>query len=113
MKNGRQYSLRILTTITIAVFVSSAGADDWPQWGGSNRDLVWRETGIVKTLPTTKLLPRVWSAPIREGYAGPAVADGRVFITDYNRGNGRNSTERVLCLNAETGKELQGAAGPG
>ena len=81
-------------------------ADDWPQWGGPKRDLVWRETGIVKTLPTTKLLPRVWSVPIGEGYSGPAVADGQVYITDYQRKNSRNSTERVLCLDAETGQEL-------
>ena len=79
----------------------SLNADDWPQWGGPQRDLVWRETGIVKTLPTAGLLPRVWSTPIAEGYAGPAVADGRVYITDYRR---LERTERVLCLDAETGK---------
>ena len=48
-------------------------ADDWPQWGGPQRDLAWREKGIVKELKTKELLPRVWSTPIGAGYAGPAV----------------------------------------
>ncbi|GAB4138874.1 MAG: PQQ-like beta-propeller repeat protein [Planctomycetaceae bacterium] len=84
----------------------SAKADDWPQWGGPKRDLVWRESGIVKTLPKPDkngFLPRVWSTPIGEGYSGPAVANGRVFITDYLREQRR---ERVLCLDAATGRVI-------
>ena len=26
-------------------------ADDWPQWGGPQRDAVWRESGIVDRCP--------------------------------------------------------------
>lgn len=81
----------------------SVSADDWPQWGGPQRDIVWRETGIVDRLPTDGLLPRVWSAPISEGYSGPAVANGRVYITDRVHADGE---ERVLCLNADTGEQL-------
>ena len=93
--------------IAVAFLVPAAvDADDWPQWGGPQRDLVWRETGIVKTLPTDDLLPRVWSTPIGEGYSGPAVADARVYITDLVDRRARRGTERVLCLDAETGKVL-------
>lgn len=83
--------------------ITPAQANDWPQWGGPKRDIVWRETGIVKTLPTKGLLPRVWSTPIGEGYAGPAVANGRVYVMDRIRAEG---TERVLCLDAGDGKVL-------
>lgn len=83
--------------------LSDAGfANDWPQWGGPQSDCVWRETGIVETLPPG-LLPRKWSAPLGEGYAGPAVASGQVFITDRRKEAG---VERVLCLDAETGAEV-------
>ena len=78
-------------------------ADDWPQWGGPRRDLVWRETGIVETLPAGPKLPRMWSTPIGAGYAGPAVAAGRVYVMDRPE---QTETERVLCLDAETGKIL-------
>ncbi len=84
------------------LFVGSVLADDWPQWGGPQGDCRWREKGIVQTLPAG-LLPRVWSTPIGEGYSGPAVAEGKVFITDRQK---EKETERVLCLDAETGKEL-------
>ncbi len=77
-------------------------ADDWPQWGGPQRDCIWREAGIVESLPPG-LLPRVWSTSLGEGYSGPAVADGRVFITDYLP---EERQERVLCLSAETGDIL-------
>ena len=84
-------------------------ADDWAQWGGPQRDSVWRETGIVKTLPKADangFLPRVWSMPIGEGYAGPAVANGRVFVMDMVEKRGRRGKERVLCLDANTGKVI-------
>jgi outer membrane protein assembly factor BamB len=87
---------------SLAVFASQATADDWPQWGGLQRDLVWRETGLVDALPAGHL-PRVWSAPIAAGYAGPAVADGRVFVTDRVAESG---VERVLAFDAATGQPL-------
>lgn len=78
-------------------------ADDWPQWGGLQRDCVWREDGILDRFSTNGLLPRVWSAEVAEGYSGPAVADGRVFLTDRIA---EGELERLLCFDAETGEKL-------
>jgi outer membrane protein assembly factor BamB len=93
--------------IALSVIVRSTLADDWPQWGGPQRDSVWRETGIVDKLPAadsaTGMLPRRWTAKIGSGYAGPAVANGRVFVTDRLA---EDNLERVFCFDAETGKEL-------
>jgi len=96
-------SLRMRWVLLVALLSATAQADDWPQWGGPKRDCVWHEDGIVDTLPTTGLLPRVWSSPVGEGYSGPAVADGRVFLTDRIV---EGEFERLLCFDAETGKEL-------
>lgn len=95
---------------------ASAVADDWPQWMGPTRDGVWQETGIVDKFPDDGLTV-MWRVPIHGGYAGPAVASGRVFVTDYVRKEGDaandpgkktelQGTERVLCLDAATGAEL-------
>ncbi len=89
--------------------------DDWPQWLGPNRDSVWRETGLVSKFPEGG--PKVlWRAKIDGGYSGPAVADGRVYVTDFvTKGNRKpgfglpaklEGTERVLCFDAATGKPL-------
>jgi outer membrane protein assembly factor BamB len=90
-------------TLLLGLLVTTVPANDWPQWGGPQRDGVWREKGIVKTLPTKGLLPRVWSTPIGEGYAGPAVANGRVYVMDRLKAEGN---ERVLCLDAANGRIL-------
>ena len=87
----------------LIVFTSVASADDWPQWGGPLRDAVWRETGIVDTFPEGDVLARVWSVPIAEGYSGPAVADGRVFVTDRQI---TERNERVICVDATSGTEI-------
>jgi outer membrane protein assembly factor BamB len=97
--------IRVLLWLLAATafdFAEPLRADDWPQWGGPRRDLVWRETGLVDALPEGKM-PRVWSAPIGSGYAGPAVADGRVFVADRVADD---NAERLLCFGAADGKPL-------
>jgi outer membrane protein assembly factor BamB len=100
--------MKLCLSLFLALVVSQTiTADDWPQWGGPRRDLVWREAGIVDTLPaadsSTGMLPRVWTAKIGAGYAGPAVANGRVFVADRIADQ---NLERVLCFDAETGDEI-------
>jgi outer membrane protein assembly factor BamB len=103
--------------LAVGCCVSSAvQADDWPQWLGPQRDGVWRETGIVEVFPENKL-PVKWRVPIHGGYSGPAVVGGRVFVTDFVKASGEafnnpgqraelKGQERVLCLDAATGKEI-------
>ncbi|QDS91913.1 outer membrane biogenesis protein BamB [Roseimaritima multifibrata] len=91
----------------------TAQADDWPQWMGTHRDNVWRENNIVESFPDDG--PSVvWRIPVAGGYAGPAVANGRVYVTDYvtaedvqtdnfNRET-YSGTERVLCLDERDGR---------
>src|SRR2546423_1179484 len=88
-----------------------------PQWLGPKRDSVWRETGILEKFPTNGP-PVVWRASLGGGYAGPAVAKGRVYVADrqlatnatnpsdpFQRGLVQG-TERVLCLKESDGKPL-------
>ena len=83
-------------------------AEDWPQWRGADRDAVWRETGIVERFPGEGLIVK-WRTPVRAGFAGPAVADGRVFVLDYQETPGTRTMdgrERLLALDEETGAVL-------
>lgn len=80
-----------------------AGAADWPQWRGPDRDGVWAETGIRTNLPKG-FIDAAWRAPIGEGYNGPTVAEGRVFVMDRVREP--KSVEGVHAFDAKTGKPL-------
>jgi outer membrane protein assembly factor BamB len=82
----------------------SAG-EDWPEWRGRGREGVWKESGILETFPARGVKVK-WRAPIRSGFSGPAVAGGRVFVTDFTRQQGNRGIERVLCLNEGTGEKL-------
>ena len=99
----------------LAVLPCDAFADDWPQWMGAERDGIWREQGIRQTLPEQP--PIKWEAAVGGGYAGPAVADGRVFLMDYQKSSGTiannpggrtqlEGQERVLCFDAASGETL-------
>ncbi len=107
--------LRIIIASLLFFCAVPSWGDDWPQWMGPRRDNVWREDGLLEKFPAGG--PRVvWRTPVAGGYAGPAVVDGKLFVTDYvTKDDVRidnfdrkefTGTERVLCLDAETGLEL-------
>ena len=103
--------------IASLLFATPMLADDWPQCLGPKRDGYWRETGILDKFPDAG--PKVlWRKPCGMGYAGPAIADGRVFLADrvldptaanpdnpFSKSN-VGGTDRVVCLDEKTGDEL-------
>ena len=102
----------VVNIISLSVSIVAAGlttiglhAEDWPQWRGVGRDGVWTDTGVVEQFPDTGLKV-TWRVQIRGGFAGPAVAGGRVFVLDYEETPGSRTmdgTERLLALDEDTG----------
>jgi outer membrane protein assembly factor BamB len=80
-------------------------ADDWPEFRGKGRLGIWNETGIIDKFPEAGLKV-VWRTPLKAGYTGPAVADGRVFVTDFRSTQGPRGVERALALDEKTGRIL-------
>lgn len=117
MKTDMKWLLRLVVCISFVLAVVSALADDWPQWLGPQRDGVWRESGILEKFPPDG--PEVlWRAEVGAGYSGPAVANGRIYLTDrllkpeesnpdnpFERGI-IQGVERVLCFDEKTGDVL-------
>lgn len=112
MRSNSQY----LYLVVALACAATARADDWPQWMGPTRDGVYGESGIVQAIPEGGL-PVKWRAEVHGGYAGPAVVGNRVFLTDFRRTKGEmvvapdkkpaiEGFERVLCLDAESGKKI-------
>jgi outer membrane protein assembly factor BamB len=111
---GAIFSPFLLSLLAAVPALSQLRADDWPQWLGPRRDGDWRETGILEQFPKDGLKTR-WRTPIGGGYAGPAVAGERVYVTDRIGaktpdnpwGNDRvGGQERILCLDEKNGKVL-------
>ena len=107
----------LLAAAACGVLVTAAAADDWPQWLGPDRDNVYRETGVLTEIPAGGLTD-LWRVKIGGGYAGPAVAGGRVFVPDWVPDDPNaapedqfqnpelSGKERVLCLDAKTGETI-------
>ena len=91
--------------LLVLLGVAAPLANDWPEFRGEGRVGVWTETGILETFPEEGLDVR-WRTPIHHGFSGPSVSDGRIFITDFERARGLDGTERILCLDEETGEIL-------
>ncbi len=94
-----------LAAIGIMVSAVAVSADDWPEFRGKGRLGVWHETGILERFPEGGLHVR-WRVPINDGYAGPAVAGGRVFVVDGRRVQALDFVERVVALDEASGQIL-------
>lgn len=72
----------------------------WTGFRGPARDNVAREAGrLMETWPEGG--PRVlWSLPLGDGHAMPALANGCLYVLDYDEGRGGDS---LRCLNADNG----------
>lgn len=101
----------LFTTLLCLVAPSCLFADEWPQWMGPQRDGVYREQGVVTEIPDAGL-PVKWRTEAAYGYAGPAVAGGKVYLFDYVITSGEPSggapelegRERLRRLDAATGE---------
>ncbi len=91
--------LPIFATLVFGL-ITSARAEDWPQWRGPQRDGVWQAEGIIDELPEGQM-PLVWSTEIGSGYCGPTVTNGKVYVMDRT-----DTDERVICLDSSDGKEV-------
>jgi outer membrane protein assembly factor BamB len=102
--------LFLIALALLGITSADLRADDWPQWLGLGRRGVWNERVLGDTLSDKHVRVR-WRKPIRGGYAGPAVAAGRVYVTDFSppddpKSKGTAGSERVLCLDEKTGEVL-------
>ena len=104
----RRFATVALVAAGVVFGATHAQADDWPQWRGADRLAVWSETGVVDRFPDSGLKV-AWRTPVRSGFAGPAVADGRVFVLDWREdpeSRTLDGTERLVALDEEAGAVL-------
>ena len=98
-------SVRALLVGALCLAASAASGEDWPEFRGAGRLGLWQEDGLLERFPADGLKVR-WRQPIKAGYSGPSVSDGRVFVTDYEVTQGMRGIERALALDEGTGETL-------
>lgn len=92
--------------ISLAATGLAEEAVGWPQWRGPGRDGVAVGAVLPDSLPSQGPA-QVWTQPLGTGWSSPVVQNGRVIVTDRS-----DRQERVLALDAATGKTLWQRANP-
>ena len=85
----------------LPLIVTAGWTADWTQWRGPNGNGIAPDTGINKNWGQ-KAPQTLWTVPMGDqGFAGPSVADGKVFIVDH-----QGEQDIVKALDFQTGQEI-------
>ena len=96
--------LSIFLKLSVSLFVIlPVFGSDWTEWRGPARDGISAEKNLpTRWSPAGENL--AWKAPYG-GRSAPIVMDGRVYLQN-TAGKGESEQERLMCINADTGKLL-------
>jgi outer membrane protein assembly factor BamB len=92
----------LLAAVVPGFFALAAGAADWPQWRGPQRDGISKETGLLKEWPREGPNLLWQQKDIGSGYSTPAVVGERIYVIS-NRGM---DDEFVQALEVKDGKQV-------
>jgi len=92
--------LRAILILSLLLATNQVFASDWPQHLGPDRNAVSSEKGLLRSWPADG--PKVlWTVPLGEGFGGPAVSEGKVYV--YDRADDKVNILR--CLDLKSGRE--------
>jgi outer membrane protein assembly factor BamB len=94
-------SLLVATVCSVLLLSMPISAADWPNFRGPGHDGISPEEGIHKDWRDSP--PEIlWEVELSdEGYAGPAVADGVLYIVDHE-----GSDDVVRAIDTRNGKDI-------
>ncbi len=94
--------LRFIAVMVIGLMGAGLVRGDWPQFEGPSRTgLASGETHLARSWPTGG--PTVlWTVNLGEGFGGPAIVDGQVFVLDRQG----NEKDVLRVFDLASGKEL-------
>ena len=97
---------RMLTIVAILAVCLSADifaqtGGNWPQWRGSNRDGISKETGLLKQWPADGPALAWKATGAGGGYSSFAIANGRLFTMGL-----KGDREYVIAFDVATGKQI-------
>ncbi len=78
-------------------------ADVWPRFRGAASDNLAHTSLKLATDWGPKGPRRLWSVALGDGYAGPAVRNGRVYVLDYDV---ERKADALRCFSITDGREI-------
>ena len=97
-----------LSIVLLTTFAGPARSDDWAAWRGATQSSVSVETGLVDDFD-----PKggdgsnvLWKNEAAGGISTPIVMNGRVFTIVRDQSGTNKDAEKVIALDAITGKQL-------
>jgi len=106
MKTRNPFLLNAAGLLLLAALMAPAAnaqGADWPEWRGPNRDGISSEKNLPqKWSPAGENL--LWRVPLG-GRSAPVVWGNRVYLQN-SAGEREDLQERVMCLDANTGKTI-------
>jgi outer membrane protein assembly factor BamB len=75
----------------------------WLGFRGSQRDGIAHQASSLRRDWPADGPPELWAKPAGEGYAGPAVWQGRVYLLDYDRDRQR---DLLRCISLADGRDI-------
>ncbi len=76
---------------------------EWPAFRGVNGDCISTDmTPLARSWPPEGP-PVLWSIEVGEGYAGPIISNGRVYLLDYDK---EAEADTLRCLSLDDGREI-------
>jgi len=95
-------NVRLIISVLVTLFVLSSSVSlcqDWPQWRGPDRD--GKITGFKAPAVWPSDMKQAWKVNVGSGDATPVLAGNKIYLNTR-----QGDQEIVLCLEAETGKEV-------
>lgn len=94
--------IKVLILLTaLIVSLPDIFAQDWPQYLGPARNSSSPQKGILRTWPQNGP-ETAWTVPVGQGFGGPVVKDGKVYLLDRDDKTG----DKLRCFDLAGGKEL-------
>jgi outer membrane protein assembly factor BamB len=76
---------------------------EWTMFRGGGRDNIVKPDKKLATTWQQGMPKKLWEIEVGEGYAGPAVKNGMIYLMDYDR---ENKKDALRCLSLDDGKEI-------
>lgn len=107
--DNRPQTRQVSDSVIIGEFFDMTGTageiipGSWPRFRGADYDNISKDKTPLAESWDTSGPPVIWQTELGEGYAGPAVLNGRVYVLDYYE---KRKADMLRCFLLGTGEEL-------